>query len=289
MRHTGSASNTGDSYRASSNELAESERLRVTQTMRMCALTGEDFCTDISSSRTPIVACPYGRLYAREAALEALLRRKATYTNMEETYKLPELGWHISGWKDLHPVRFQTKLNQDGTRVNCCPVTGMELTGSQVVYLIVKTNGTADSETAPNVVSERAIHSLGQKALQLEYGPFKEDHMIRLAPSSLELTKMQERWEVRRRQKRKISKKFKKSKHAVSTQKGEDESVATSQWSLHMTVNHEGIANGSAVDIARKNIDEALTKSGVLAKLFVDKERLKTVTEKEKKDNLFVR
>lgn len=165
-------------------------------------------------STADIVACPYGKLYLREAALEALLDRKASSSS--------SLGSHVRGMKDLHPVRFHVRrkdrvkgdstaaaASSTGTGIHyapTCPITGADIgEGGTIAYVIVrnvpKKSGGDDDEVgrAPNVLGERAIEEMGVEELQSEYGPFDECDMIRLAPPEAEkvFENIRAKWEAR--------------------------------------------------------------------------------------------
>jgi Rtf2 RING-finger len=158
LRGVGAASTTADAGRqgtaAVDSALAEEEASR---SLRTCALTNEP----LDFSR-PVVACPYGKLYQKEAAIEALLKRK------EKVKEL--LGGHIRGLKDLYRVRYEL---QNGRPV--CPVTGRELGGVKVpAYVLLPGN-----DDAVNVVSQYAIHQLGEGEILKEYNATEK---LRLAP-----------------------------------------------------------------------------------------------------------
>lgn len=238
MRGAGQADNTGDSKRASKAAIAEAEREAQIQAMTTCAITGGQL--DYSH----VVVCPFGRLYNREAAVEALLRRmtKENATHREEQSQQGEeegreLGWQVRGLKDLHPARFQLlKKVSNGveTFVPICPITSVELNGIQPAYLIVKMkskNTKRDRvgvdtdnvhEEIPNVLSEKAIKEMGIDALQEEYGPFQKDDMIRLVPSSMALAeikdKLRAKWESDKATKKKRKKEAKNSGKSLEEQ-----------------------------------------------------------------------
>jgi len=237
MRGAGSADHTADSSRASPKDVAEAERERLQQTMRMCTITGTpfDFTPSdnhvvaggerSSSSSSPsysqaggIVACPYGRLYTREAAVQALLRRMEQYGSHAQgkgggdCTTPPEIGWHIRSLKDLHPVRFHVvDQSSDDTGPGkggvgglddrvffpACPIAGTDLNGLHPTYLIKQQKkkkkkknkkGGKEQESqdieGPNVLCEKALKEMGFDSLQEEYGPFQKKDLIRLAPPS---------------------------------------------------------------------------------------------------------
>jgi hypothetical protein len=184
LRGAGTADHTADAARKRGNASVD-----PVEVMTTCAVTG----TPLNFAST--VACPYGRLYGREAAVEALLRRAQRDKIDGDDFE--SIGGHVRGLKDLHPVRFQLGLSSDETKpsssVPVCPMTGLELNGMVPALLLVSKN---DKKTTPNVVSERALKEMGLEALQAEYGPF--DEMIRLAPPASSLDEIKEQLEQKR-------------------------------------------------------------------------------------------
>jgi hypothetical protein len=211
MRGAGQADSTGDSKRASKSALAEAEREAQIQGMTTCAITGGKL--DYNN----VVVCPFGRLYNREAAVEALLRRKTKSTNHKDDATM-ELGWHVRGLKDLHSARFQLvqkASNGVDTSIPICPITSVELNGIQPAFLIVngkgkKNGGPSARDVAPNVLSEKAIKEMGIDALQEEYGPFEKDDLIRLVPPSIMLNEIKEKLQAERENAKSHKKKRKK-------------------------------------------------------------------------------
>lgn len=245
LRGAGKASHTADhpSNAHKRAQVEDAERARLTLTT--CAVSGTGFefapSSSSSSSRTrsstsgaDIVACPHGKLYKREKALEALLQRSQS-SSLEDGSGA--LGLHIRGMRDLHPVRFQVvdasssssstsssskgmtaTKNGNGKQhknyVPVCPITGSEIgSGNVTFFLIVRSkkekniagaaieNKEEDDvvEDGPNVLSERAIKEMGIAGLQSEYGPFEEQDMIRLAPpkSGGVFEEIQKKWAAR--------------------------------------------------------------------------------------------
>ena len=203
MRGAGTADHTGDSQR-SRGEKQVSDREDALERMTTCALTK----APLQFGGQTIVACPYGRLYHKEAAVEALLRRK-------QTEGQDELGSHIRGLKDLHEARFCLTKKADGRQVPSCPVTGQEFNGQHPVILLVP--GNPDTY---NVVSQRAFKEMGHDALKTEYGPFQDE--IRLAPPASELDEIMEVLEAKRKKKEKSKKSSKKEKKRMWTDQGEE-------------------------------------------------------------------
>ncbi|GKY95749.1 hypothetical protein MPSEU_000535700 [Mayamaea pseudoterrestris] len=163
LRGAGMADTAGDATKQSSSKDHALEVEELERSMTTCALTGQQ----LEFGRQAIVACPYGKLYAKEAAIEALLRRK--------THGRDDLGTHVHKLRDLHEVRFHTSKGKDGLLVPTCPVTEKELNGQIPAYLLLPGN----LENA-NVLSERALTEM--KELLEEYGPIEK--RIRLAPPS---------------------------------------------------------------------------------------------------------
>eukprot|EP00581_Thalassiosira_minuscula_P005832 CAMPEP_0183745454 /NCGR_PEP_ID=MMETSP0737-20130205/66249_1 /TAXON_ID=385413 /ORGANISM="Thalassiosira miniscula, Strain CCMP1093" /LENGTH=389 /DNA_ID=CAMNT_0025981125 /DNA_START=48 /DNA_END=1218 /DNA_ORIENTATION=+ len=136
LRGAGKACHTADhpSNALKRAKFEESERARLI--LGSCAVSG--VVLDLSPkkkttvSSLKIVACPYGKLYKHENALEALLHRSQTGGGGDES----RLGTHIRGMKDLHPVRFHvtkqsSSSNNDGAGVGgkyvaSCPITGAD-------------------------------------------------------------------------------------------------------------------------------------------------------------------
>jgi hypothetical protein len=158
------------------------EREEMARTMQFCAASGQP----LQFSKNTIVTCPYGNLYHKEAAVEALLRRK-----QEDAV----LGDHIRGLKDLHEVRFHITTDS----VPTCPITGRELNGNiPAVALIPGRPGQC------NVVSERGMQEMGDDFV-IEYGPVEEK--IRLAPPLDVLGEMKAKLEEKRAKKSKRKRK----------------------------------------------------------------------------------
>mmetsp|Transcript_8474 Transcript_8474/g.12715 ORF Transcript_8474/g.12715 Transcript_8474/m.12715 type:complete len:341 (+) Transcript_8474:146-1168(+) len=244
MRGAGSASHTADSKRASASAIAEAERESIAETMKSCAITGSKL-----NYNEEIVVCPYGKLYGREAAVKALLRRLEGEKNggngsndNDSASTNTNLGWHVRGLKDLKTVRFQTTeiktKNGETQKVPVCPITSIELNGLQPAFLIVKKKmkkkkkkkdknndeqQETEAEDQPNVLSEKAIKQMGADALQEEYGPFEQEDLIRLAPPPGRiLDDIKSKLEERRMAERDSSKKSKKKRKADSSHAHDD-------------------------------------------------------------------
>lgn len=350
MRGAGSADHTADSSRASALDVAEAERERLQQTMRMCAITGIPFdftppsdarvvvggAHNSGSGGSPpqvggIVACPYGRLYTREAALQALVRRgQQQHASRPQgggegectTTTTPEIGWHVRGLKDLHPVRFHVVYQSSGDAVSgkrgggsddrvflpACPITGIDLNGLHPTYVIThkkkkkkkskkggKERDSQEDIEGPNVLCEKAFKEMGD-SLQEEYGPFQKEDLIRLAPpAGRTFDEIRDELTLRRdRESSKTTKKKRKTKPSDGARNGEvrPERVkaiteAPTSKKPRSSVSNSAIGRRSAVDVMRKNVAAAVASSAALSSLFVDKRP--HLSEGEKKNNLFVR
>jgi hypothetical protein len=162
LRGAGAASTTADSARhkdAIDPAVTQEEAARA---MKTCALT--DLPLDFGS---PIVVCPYGRLYNKEAVVEALIRRK----NPEIKNGDRLLGDHIRGLKDVYDVRFKVEGSNP-----ICPVTGRLLNGKIAAYAFIPSPG-----NHVNVVSEYAIKELGEDTIIHDHGK-NSSQKIRLVP-----------------------------------------------------------------------------------------------------------
>lgn len=164
LRGAGSATTTADAARTNKKGDPAVDQEEAARAMRFCALTDQPLNFGASS----IVTCPYGRLYNKEAAVEALIRRKQQPEKEEGL-----LGSHIRGLKDLYDVRFQIGKD-DKNPTPLCPVTGRELNGKTPSYALIPGN---DGDV--NVVSEYALKQLSEEAVFAEYGA---QDKIRLGP-----------------------------------------------------------------------------------------------------------
>lgn len=183
--------------------------------------------------------CPYGRLYNKEAAIEALLQRRRHQVQGEDQLHKKhdrqnhpvegdcndKIGKHVRGLKDLYDVHFQTLIKDDGTIVPVCPVTRRELNGKVTAFALVpKTNkkyskkgavastkNTVNRISRFNVVAEKAIQQLGLESILSDYGPDntsnadekysgKDVLLIRLCPPPEVLKDVQNKLKEQRQQ-----------------------------------------------------------------------------------------
>jgi hypothetical protein len=270
MRGAGTASHTAD---AAKRESRQQQETTCQECMTTCYLTKSPL--DYSEA---IVCCPYGRLYRKEAALSALIRRKQSSTTIKDNDKNKEhdhdeLGSHIRGIKDLTAVRFCLQ----GNKV-VCPVTHKELNGKIPAMVMVpgKANK-ANKDTTPNVLSEGAFARLSKKELEMEYGPI--EYKIRLAPPLELLKEIQEQ----------LAKDPKR--HKLKKRKRDPPPPPTLKEEHHHNHNHHKLtashtSSGKVADVARTRIASAVESNQVLSSLFTAK---KHISEKDHKDNLFAR
>jgi hypothetical protein len=285
MRGAGTADHTANSAKNATLDPAL-EREELVAQMHTCAVSGQPLLLG-SNDKKPIVVCPYGRLYYKEAAVEALLQRK-----QKDDHRIS----HIRGLKDLHPVRFHFVES-----IPVCPITAVELNGQVAAYVLVPGrvgdgDGAGESSSTPNVVSERAFKQLGEQALVEEYGPMEQK--IRLIPPAVVLKDIKEEWQA----KVEAEKSKKKSKSALKKRKRELEtSVATnndnkeddariketrtgtSSGGKHQTRTEAVVARVSAAVQTSTTSD----RNTVLSSLFTTADA--KISDKDKKDNLFAR
>jgi hypothetical protein len=188
MRGAGLADHTGDHRNSNKNGDPAVRQEQARRDFRTCAVSNQPLfgSSAPSHSGARIVACPRGRLYDKERAIQAVLDGDERVS-------------HVRGLRDLVDVRFHFAAappvpapSPDGTAVAIapadgswlpsCPVTGKELNGLIPAYVVVPGN-----PDQPNVVSERGLQ---MKELVEEYGP--ADRTLRLFPPKDELEKIKE-------------------------------------------------------------------------------------------------
>ena len=262
MRGAGTADHTGDSTvgtAASASEVKANQEREALEILTTCALTK----TRLSSSDT-VVACRYGRLYLKEAAVQALLKRKMG----EATPSDDEILGHVKKLSDLYAARG----HYQGESL-VCPVTGKPLTG-RVPPALLLVPGNAENA---NIVSEFADKQLALHDMETEYGPI--ERRIHLAPTPGQLKEAQEELEKER-----SMKKGKMGKdHSGSKRKREGEERTDKQ---SIPVKETKSLVGAAI---RSRVDSVLQSNEVLSSLFVDKSSKRTTSSKDRNDNLFAR
>lgn len=278
LRGAGAASHTADRNIKGSKSNDEEQR-ESRDSMRSCTLTGASLHTKDNSCS--IVSCPYGKLYRKEAAVEALIRRKGEN-------QTDEIGSHVRGLKDLYSV----KLHYSGEEktMPTCPITGEELNGGQATFLIVRKSSKSQ---AVNVMSERALREVGIEGLQSEYGPFQKEDMVRLAPPSRDLEDIKENWKRRMEEEeelrllKKSGKKIRNKRRETKKRKEppqKEEKICTIKQGKKTASSN---STQDAANLARTNVACAVASNSALSSLFVKKTQ--SLSTKEKNDNLFVR
>jgi Rtf2 RING-finger len=199
LRGAGAASTTGDSANSSAlpdKRVAEEEAKRA---MRYCHISDQPLDFEAPSS---IATCRLGRLYNKEALIDALLQRKqsATSTQPIATERGGQLGAHIRGLKDIYGVCFQTIRDEKDKPVPVCPITGRELNGLLVAYALIPS-----PPDQVNVVSEYALKHLSETEILQEYGAIMK---IRLLPPTSMLEELQNALELERRNEKKKRKRI---------------------------------------------------------------------------------
>ena len=268
LRGAGAGDKTGDAVQetnaADPSVLKEEQALA----MKLCTISQQPLLLSQSKQdnntqqqQDQVVICPYGRLYNREAIVQALLQQRQGKTNDARIE-------HIRGLKDLHSVRFhwgrsssfslKTGHDEESSLVATCPVRGTELNGMVPAVVLVP-----GSPGIPNVVSVRAIQELGQKAVDQEYGP--ATHSIRLLPhgDELEAIRTQHQALVRSQKKRKKKRKDATDEPALKSSKTETLGSSSSSSGPTKRANHV--------------LDSIFTQPAV------------KLSEQEKADNLFAR
>jgi hypothetical protein len=204
MRGAGTADHTGDGSSGPRGGGAKDDpavvREQRRRDFRTCAVSGQPLDYSFSASAgSRVVACPYGRLYDKERAIQALLDKDERLS-------------HVRGLKDLAAVRFHlleaSASPASDPPVPACPITGKELNGLIPAYVIVP--GAAGQ---PNAVSERG---LAMKELVEDYGPV--ERTVRLFPPPEELEKIKEEREKEAAEKKRKREKDKAKPHKKEKQ-----------------------------------------------------------------------
>mmetsp|Transcript_24583 Transcript_24583/g.58315 ORF Transcript_24583/g.58315 Transcript_24583/m.58315 type:complete len:328 (+) Transcript_24583:122-1105(+) len=313
MRGAGTADHTGDAGR-SSDKISYSHD----EAMTTCHLTHKPL--SLSSSSSTVVACPYGHMYNKETAVEALLDRKKQHHDGSVALSGQEvlgLGPQVRRLGDLMPVRFHLENGKI-----TCPITSKALTGSSVAAILL----VPGKEGVPNVVCESALPKEKQQSasneaskktssnnqhfhlsiseIEQEYGPIKKRVRLAPPPSLLESTiveqvRLEQEREEEERKAWKKQKKDKKSKKSSKKEKSSDNTSSSDLVESKKRKRDDNIKNNiastkhgvkkslSLENAVQSRVDTAIQKNGVLSSLFTTNDR--KVSEKEKKDNLFAR
>jgi hypothetical protein len=272
MRGAGSADHTADSERHQQQQ----KSFNAQEAMTTCALTNTKL-----SKESPMVACAYGKLYHKEAAIQTLLLRrkgKAPQTQAQQQQtQTDDLGEQVRKLSDLYDVRFHYENNgATSTTTATCPITSKVLNGSISAILLVP--GKAET---PNVVSESAFSLLPETELETEYGPIQQK--IRLAPPKTMLEQIKKQVQEQRRQKEDdLRKQQHKNGKKKKRKQRDDEKVSSSSSSSSSRPKRAT----TTTEAAKSRVETAIKSNKVLSSLFTTK---KSISEKDHKDNLFAR
>jgi len=294
MRGAGTADHTGDLNRHAA------QKFNAREVMTTCALTKTPLHAPSTAEGTVIVADPYGSLYHKEAAVQALLTRKQLDSTGNASASTNTIGPQVRRLADLYEVRFHRDDGHVGSDATC-PISGKALRGSIPAILLVP-----GKDGMPNVVSESALCMISGGELEAEYGSIRK--RVRLAPNPVLLKKIKEQVqqeqekedEERRKAKRdkKRDKKSKRKREGKDKTSDKSEKKKRSGGSNNDKGKHASIHSSNARSIIKptsssvgkdiqSRVDSAIEQSSVLSSLFTNKSA--SVSEKEKKDNLFAR
>ena len=291
MRGAGTADHTGDLNRHAA------QKFNAREVMTTCALTKTPLHTSASGGGSTLVADPYGSLYHKEAAVQALLTRKQR-DDSGKSSSTTTIGPQVRRLADLYEVRFYREERSKSLDPTC-PITGKALIGNIPAILLVP-----GKEGVCNVVSESALSQLSPEEFEAEYGSIRK--RIRLAPNPILLEKTKEQLQLEREkedeERRKAKKEKKKDKKSKRKRDGTEKGRSTSEKkkrsdeskgkknSEASTRNSSVVKSSSSVGKQiQSRVDSAIEKSSVLSSLFTNKAAQSKISEKEKKDNLFAR
>mmetsp|Transcript_55045 Transcript_55045/g.61505 ORF Transcript_55045/g.61505 Transcript_55045/m.61505 type:complete len:318 (+) Transcript_55045:35-988(+) len=303
MRGAGTADLTADFKR----HAAEKFKFNAREAMTTCSLTKTPLYitgTKTNTNTNEIVSDLHGHLYHKEAAVQALLKRRQ---QQRSDAAVGTIGPQVRRLNDLYDVRFFREQN-DGNKSNCgdntpsCPITGKALTGNIPSILLVVSG---KSDGSPNVVSESALKQLSPEELQEEYGCI--ERKVRLAPPPLllesikdQVRKEHEKDEEERKAK-KAGKKKNKRKRDGRDNKNKKRSSDSNSKKATEEIKSTGSKNiiGSNVmptsspssvgQEVQSRVNSAIQQNVILSSLFTNKTSSSKISEKEKKDNLFAR
>jgi len=289
MRGAGTADKTGDLNRHAA------QKFNAQEVMATCALTKTPLHTTANGTSV-IVADPYGTLYHKEAAVQALLTRKQRKGTGDSGGSANTIGPQVRRLADLYEVRFHREEDQKNNDPTC-PISGKSITGSISAIVLVP-----GKEGMPNVVSESGISQLSPEELEAEYGIIRR--RVRLAPNLELLKNIKEQVEQEhdkddedRRKAKKDKKKDKKSKrkrdgaekritNSDKKNRSAEKAAETSKRRSYTNVKSSTLSVGKEV---QSRVDSAIQQNSVLSSLFTNQSALSKITEKEKNDNLFAR
>jgi hypothetical protein len=307
MRGAGTADLTADF----NHHAKEKVKHNAQDAMTTCALTKTPLLHVISTTSSTdgttktntnththtIVADPYGRLYHKEAAVHALLKRKRCG---DDSNTADTIGPQVRRMNDLYDVRFHFDNNNGNNKnIPSCPITGKALTGSISAILLVSTT---KSDGGPNVVSESALKQLSMDGLQEEYGCIQRK--VRLAPDPTLLESIKEQVQKEHdidEEQRNAKKAAKKNKRKLRDDGGSDNKKNKKHNKKNDSSNKKEqkfstkaaaktiLSSSSLGQQVQSRVDSTIQKNTIYSSIFVDKSLSSKISEKEKKDNLFAR
>jgi len=294
MRGAGTADKTGDLNRHAA------QKFNAQEVMATCALTKTPLHAAAATGSSVLVADPYGCLYHKEAAVQALLTRKQQHGTGNSNASTNTIGPQVRRLADLYEVRFHREEQRIGGDPTC-PISGKALIG--FISAIVLVPG---KDGMPNVVSESALSQLSPEDLEAEYGRIQR--RVRLAPNPILLEKIKERVQKEHDEDDEERRKAKKDKKSKRKREGKDkrnnngdkkkrrvnsneekDAKEPIRSSNVRNIRSSSSSSSSVVKEVQSRVDSAIQQNSVLSSLFVNKSALSKLTEKEKKDNLFAR
>lgn len=200
--------------------------------------------------RKPIVSCPVGRLYNKEAIIQFLLDKETVH----------EVVSHIRGLKDVKELNLTLKagyeekaveggINPDvGDSPYICPVTGLEMNGKYKFCYI---------QSCGCVLSERAFKEVKSENCLKCTKPYQESDVIIINGTDEEIEMQKSRMMERRATDKNNKSKGKKRKI--------EEDVDCSDNSKSVAKNDKNIASESKSKKSTKVSDQKLTKTTKIA------------------------
>ncbi|XP_074599579.1 replication termination factor 2 [Brevipalpus obovatus] len=196
--------------------------------------------------RMPIVACPLGRLYNKEAIIKYLLDKEVTNEVVE----------HIRGLRDVKELNltvkpgFEEKPIEGGVAPDTydspyiCPVTTLEMNG-KYKFCFIWSCGCVLSERALKEVKSETCHKCGKS--------FSEDDVLIINGSDEEVEQQRKRME----DKRLLEKNGKKSKK----RKNGEETAVESTSTTNTTNGTSSSSNTKNVTKIAKTSDQSCSKT----------------------------
>mmetsp|Transcript_9890 Transcript_9890/g.23866 ORF Transcript_9890/g.23866 Transcript_9890/m.23866 type:complete len:296 (+) Transcript_9890:198-1085(+) len=281
MRGAGTADCVGDIHKHAAH------KFNAKEAMSTCALTKTPLHSTSGTTAT-IVSDPYGHLYHKEAAIQALLKRKQQVANDNES----TIGPQVRRLADLYDVRFHRDDPSDTKNTTpTCPISGKALNGSIPAVVLVP-----GKKGLPNVVTESTLSQLTSEELEAEFGAILKK--VRLAPNPVlleqikgEVRREQEQEDEERRRVKMEKKKDKKNSKRKRKEKNDRSSEKKNKIDGDSSHQHAPLpkSSNSFGQKVQSRVDSAIQQSSVLSSLFTNKRASSKISEKEKKDNLFAR